>query len=486
LAPLRDNGQSNTQYDAVLNTTDTSLTLPPTPQHIAEARANLPRRKKTFENKKTSKALNMVLKKVSAISKWQKHTKPKRPPPGEQEHSLLYRTLSGHCKQWYARVYRVFISIIILYNLFLFIMGTDDDASQKYKQFFYISEAVTSSIFLVDYIVRLYVITEKTYYRNYSWKQCFDDGKDANRNSNTTDTSCHILGRLRYMVTIPAIIDAISTFPFFIELMTNSDMPTLTFVRALVLFRILKTERYFHTIEGASRVFYYNREVLFMAFSICCMLVVTTSFLVYYTGPGEILDGADFSSIPNTMYLAILMLTGEWAPTTPELAWYSKLVQAITCLLSVGIFAIPASMITWGFEAEAGRLAARAKIRAEAAKKGEILEDSSSGDPGSSTDSDWEEYDQIVSEAGGYHNDDHETEEEKFMQEWRTEINGKFEAQDAALRSHMKNTDDKLDKQAQQLNKMQMDLAVFMQEWARINNSKVAQDLSRQMDPRLK
>ena len=45
------------------------------------------------------------------------------------------------------------------------------------------------------------------------------------------------------------------------------------------------------------------------------------------SNPTQVLDDADYTSIPQTMYLCVLMLTGEWAPTTPSLTWYSKLSQ---------------------------------------------------------------------------------------------------------------------------------------------------------------
>lgn len=47
-----------------------------------------------------------------------------------------------------------------------------------------------------------------------------------------------------------------------------------------------------------------------------------------------------------------------------DLPWYTKSVVLLTSELSVAIFAIPASMLTWGFEAKAARMAKRARMRA--------------------------------------------------------------------------------------------------------------------------
>ena len=66
-------------------------------------------------------------------------------------------------------------------------------------------------------------------------------------------------------------------------------------------------------------------------------------------------DADDFSSIPATFYLSILMLTGQGTPTG-VLPWYTKVIVMLTAVFSVPIFVIPSSMLTWGFEAEAERL----------------------------------------------------------------------------------------------------------------------------------
>jgi hypothetical protein len=56
------------------------------------------------------------------------------------------------------------------------------------------------------------------------------------------------------------------------------------------------------------------------------------------------------------MYLSTLMLTGQGGPEG-DLPWYTKGVVLLTGIFSIGMFAIPASMLTWGFEAEAERIA---------------------------------------------------------------------------------------------------------------------------------
>ena len=146
-------------------------------------------------------------------------------------------------------------------------------------------------------------------------------------------------------------------------------------------------------------------------------LVVVTSVLMYYLRPrGEDLDGvddvSDFESIGSTMVLSMMMLTGQGGPSGSRLPWYTQLVVLLTGVFSVAMFAIPASMLTWGFEAEAQRLGMKAKRRELAKRKGEVY----SSDSSSSSDDDDddistsdEEYINII--GGGDEDEDNEDNE---------------------------------------------------------------------------
>ena len=49
--------------------------------------------------------------------------------------------------------------------------------------------------------------------------------------------------RLRYVVTPRALVDAAATFPFFVELAIDKQLPNMTVLRVLRIFRILKKQR---------------------------------------------------------------------------------------------------------------------------------------------------------------------------------------------------------------------------------------------------
>jgi hypothetical protein len=267
----------------------------------------------------------------------------------QHKHSWAYDMLNPRSHQLHARIFKNFMASVILTDLSLYVLSTDPKFKREDQrhEFFASTEAITSSIFLVEYVLRLLTCVESRRFQKYG----------------------PIVGRLRYVVTIPALIDAAATFPFFLELLLDVDLPTLTFLRAFRLLRIMKTNAFSKALTAVYRVIYYNREILWVAFILCIFLVLVTAFLMYYLRPREPTeDAADFSSIGATMYLSTLMLTGQGGPEG-DLPWYTKSVVLLTGVFSIGMFAIPASMLTWGFEAEAERLAARAIQKARVRRK---------------------------------------------------------------------------------------------------------------------
>ena len=313
-------------------------------------------------------------------------------PTAEQQkqrktHSFLYSMLNPYSRRWQATLYKNTISTIITADLLMFICSTDLRANTKYPRVFNTWEATVSYIFLIEYCARLYVVTEKTKYG--------DKGP--------------VLGRLYYAFgSFGAWIDLLAASPYFVELLTGWDLPRLTILRIFRLFRILKTEGYMRAVDAVYRVIYYNSEILYVAALICVFLTVSTGMLLYVLRPEHDLEN-DFGSIAATLYLSTMMLTGQGGPGG-ELPWYTKSVVLLTSVFSVAIFAIPASMLTWGFEAEAERMAAAAYRRANKPD----TDSSTSSSEGDTTD---DEYFKLI--AGGGDDDSEDEEEAAWMKQFR-------------------------------------------------------------------
>ena len=307
------------------------------------------------------------------------------------KHSLMYRLLSGRSHHKPFVCFNRFLASIIIINVIAFVLesypslGSEDSLWAPY---FYCVEAVSSTIFMLEYFARMWTVPESRWYRKR-----FGPGHSG-------------AARLRYCVTIRSMVDLASSLPFFIELcIPGHDLPTFTWLRLFRLFRILKSERSVRAFSSVYRVVWYNSEILGIALFIGCLLMMATSTLLWYLQPPDP-QGDQFDSIPATFYLSILMLTGQG---TPEgvLPWYTKVIVMCTAVFSVPIFVIPSSMLTWGFEAEAERLMRRKReVRRkekEAREAGLHFLPSSSSSSDSITGSDtddvereWDEYEDVV------------------------------------------------------------------------------------------
>ena len=178
---------------------------------------------------------------------------------------------------------------MIVADLSAFIASTEPDLSQQHTDIYRVWEAIDSWIFLIEYILRLITVTESVKY----------------------GTMGPVTGRIRYMMTTPALIDLAATLPYFLEqCFSGLNLPTLTYLRAFRLLRILKTQGFNEAMKSVYRVFRFNSEILWVAIWIGLGLVLSTGVMMYYLRPRDV-DNAQFRSLPATIFLSAMMLTGQ-------------------------------------------------------------------------------------------------------------------------------------------------------------------------------
>jgi hypothetical protein len=177
--------------------------------------------------------------------------------------SFIYTMLNPRSNTWQAVAYKWFITIVIISDLVSFVISTEPELSAHEQHLCHVWEGVTSTIFLAEYVTRLLVVSEAKKYRDLGW----------------------FWGRLQYLATYSALLDFAATIPFFLELSTGWDLPTLTYLRAFRLLRILKTSGFAEATNAVYRVMYYNRQILYVALLIGIGLVIITAVLMYYLRP---------------------------------------------------------------------------------------------------------------------------------------------------------------------------------------------------------
>ena len=214
------------------------------------------------------------------------------------------------------------IVISVLLSVVSIILETVPWIHVPFQKTFYAIEIFTVVIFSIEYIGRVYSCCEEPKYQE------------------------PIMGRLKYMCTIGALIDLLAVAPFFIGLAFHEAFD-LRFLRVFRLSRLLKLTRYTGTLNTMYKAIYRERRVLFAAAFMMVLLVILTASLGFEFEHQAQPD--KFDTIPDAMYWAVITLAsvgyGDLTPITPM----GKAMTVVISLIGIGIFAIPAGLMASAF-----------------------------------------------------------------------------------------------------------------------------------------
>ena len=214
------------------------------------------------------------------------------------------------------------IVVSVLLSVISIILETVPWIHKPFQKEFYAIEIFTVVIFSLEYVGRLYSCCEMPKYQE------------------------PIVGRIKYMFTLGALIDLVAVLPFFIGLAFHEEFD-LRFLRVFRLSRLLKITRYTGTLNTMYKAIYRERRVLFAAAFMMVLLVILTASLGFEFEHAAQPD--KFDTIPDAMYWAVITLAsvgyGDLTPITPM----GKAMTVVTSLIGIGIFAIPAGLMASAF-----------------------------------------------------------------------------------------------------------------------------------------
>lgn len=214
------------------------------------------------------------------------------------------------------------IAFIILLAVAVAIVQSEPTLQQGHEGLFRWTEIVFALIFLAEYAARVWTASENP------------------------DYGPGIRGRLRYMVTIPALIDLLVLVSLFITLVGSqgSMLRLLRLARLVVLAKLGRYSTALVAIMGAVRS---RRYELLMSLAIACMLLLISStllFMVEGAGQPEV-----FGSIPRAMWWSVATLTtvgyGDAVPFTV----LGKMLAGLTAITGIGLIAMPTGILASAF-----------------------------------------------------------------------------------------------------------------------------------------
>lgn len=215
--------------------------------------------------------------------------------------------------------------VLIVANVAAIMLESVASIEAQYASQFWYFEVFSITVFTIEYLLRVW--------------SCPDIKEGKYEDS--------FRGRLKYMCSIPALIDLAAIAPFYLSLFFVMD---LRFLRVFRVFRIFKLTRYSNAMAMLLRVFKEESSSFFAAFSILAIVLITAASGIYLL-EHEVQPEA-FGSIPAAMWWATATLTtvgyGDVTPITP----LGKVFGGLITVVGMGMVALPAGILASGFSAQ--------------------------------------------------------------------------------------------------------------------------------------
>jgi voltage-gated potassium channel len=238
----------------------------------------------------------------------------------------VHLLLDPEVNDGWAKVVNYIIVSFILLNTIAVILETVDEFNHHYHHILRAFDLVSVTLFSLEYFLRLWSCTVKKKFSHPVW------------------------GRLKYLVTLGALIDLFAILPFYIPIVLGTDLRFIRTLRLMLFFRFLKLGRYMHASKVIGRVVKEKKEELTVSLLLFCFLIMLASCLMYYTE--HKVQPEKFSNIPQTMWWSVCTLTtvgyGDMYPITP----LGKVLTGLIAIFGIGLLALPTGILASGFSEE--------------------------------------------------------------------------------------------------------------------------------------
>ncbi|MHB1459119.1 MAG: ion transporter, partial [Armatimonadota bacterium] len=235
-----------------------------------------------------------------------------------------YLLLNGKPDTLSAKSIQIGIISLILLNTLAFILSSMERMESEYSSVFLYFEIGSITVFVVEYLLRLWCCIEETKY------------------------SHPIKGRLAYIFTPFAIIDLLAILPGIFPLaFGHADFRFLRILRIFRIARLFKLGRYSKSIHLLATVLKSKKEGLFLTVIFVLMMIIISASLLYtveHTAQPEA-----FSSIPQSMWWAVMTLTTVGYGDVYPITAMGKFLASIISILGIALFAMPTAILASGF-----------------------------------------------------------------------------------------------------------------------------------------
>lgn len=208
------------------------------------------------------------------------------------------------------KAFDLILLILILLSVFIVMLESVGPIDAEYHTALYVCEWIITIVFTIEYIARIITVNKPT----------------------------------KYIFSFYGIIDLLSTIPLYLSLVLagSSYLLTVRALRLLRIFRILKVTRYIGASNQLTKALLLSRaKILVFLFFVLIISVLAGTLMYIIEG-----EASGFSSIPRSVYWAIVTLTtvgyGDISPATP----LGQFLASFIMILGYGIIAVPTGIVS--------------------------------------------------------------------------------------------------------------------------------------------
>ena len=211
---------------------------------------------------------------------------------------------------WKGKLFDIVLLVVIVVSIALVMLESVKSVRENNRELLKILEWVITIIFTLEYILRIVII-------NKPW---------------------------RYIFSFYGIIDFLSVIPSYLGLVIvgSHSLMIIRALRLLRVFRILKLTRYTQAGSSLARALWNSRAKISVFIFFISIIVVLVGTLMYLVEG----DAGGFTSIPRSIYWAIVTLTtvgyGDISPITP----LGQFLASALMIIGYAIIAVPTGIVT--------------------------------------------------------------------------------------------------------------------------------------------
>lgn len=209
------------------------------------------------------------------------------------------------------KAFDVTLLVLIVFSIILVMLESIDEYNTLYGHYFEILEWILTIFFTIEYVLRLICVYHPT----------------------------------KYAFSFFGIVDLVSILPNYIGLFLgqSSYFAAVRAMRLIRVFRIFKLAQFLNESNNLMAALKASQAKITVFLTFVMMMVIVLGSLMYF-----IEGGADsgFTSIPRSIYWAIVTLTtvgyGDIAPATA----IGQFIAAVVMIMGYGVLAVPTGIVS--------------------------------------------------------------------------------------------------------------------------------------------